>query len=266
MSVAAATASSPQTPETAATAELPMPIRKLVAQHMTVVTSFKAEAGLAGWVLASEGRQVVAYTTSDGQHLIVGSLIDENGRNLTSVYASTYERRPDLTSSYRQLDSARYVTDGPVTSTHVIYVFFDPNCIFCNFAWKALRPYIQAGLQVRWIPVGFLKPTSSQRAVAILEAKEPTRALEINETGFVASAEEGGITSLSVAKPGTLSALTANRALMDAFGGHGTPTFVWKDSRGAIRTKSGMPPLSELATISGLPEQPQTDRSLDRFR
>lgn len=80
------------------------------------------------------------------------------------------------------------MTQGAATSKNVIYVFFDPNCVFCHFAWKALQPYVKAGLQVRWVPVGFLKPTSAQRAAAIREAKTPTQALDFNEQHFVTAA------------------------------------------------------------------------------
>jgi len=72
--------------------------------------------------------------------------------------------------------------------------------------------------------------------------------------------------AVSTMKPETLRTLTANRALMDAFGSNGTPAIVWKDSHGVVQAKSGMPPLSELSAMTGLPEQPETDRDLDRFR
>jgi len=245
---------------------LPAPIQALVARGILVGKSFIAEAGLTGWVVTRQGRTGIVYTTPDKQHLIVGSLVDANGRDLTPVYAATYVSKPDLGSLYKQLDSTRYVTQGASASKNVIYVFFDPNCVFCHFAWRALQPYVNAGLQVRWVPVGFLKPTSAPRAAAILEAKAPAQALQFNEERFVPATEDGGIIPVSTMKPETLHALTANRALMDAFGSNGTPTIVWKDSHGEVQAKSGMPPLSALSAMTGLPEQPETDRDLDRFR
>jgi thiol:disulfide interchange protein DsbG len=262
--LAYAHAATPAAP--ASTTILPAPIQALAARGTLVGKTFSAEAGLTGWVVTRAGRNGIVYTTPDKQHLIVGSLVDANGRDLTSVYAATYLPKPNLASLYEQLDGAGYVMQGAVTSKNVIYVFFDPNCVYCHFAWKALQPYVKAGLQVRWVPVGFLKPTSATRAAAILEAKAPEQALEFNEERFVSATEDGGIMPVSTIKPETLRTLTANHALMAAIGSNSTPAIVWKDSHGVVQTKSGMPLLSELPAMTGLLEQPETDRDLDLFR
>jgi len=60
--------------------------------------------------------------------------------------------------------------------------------------------------------------------------------------------------------------LTANRSLTDAFGVNGTPAFVWKSADEKVQATAGMPPLSELPAITSLPEQPEPDHELDRFR
>jgi len=266
--LACAHAATPAVPASAAApvSTLPASIQALAARGILVGKSFSAEAGLTGWVVTRDGRNGIVYTTPDKQHLIVGSLVNANGRDLTPVYAAAYVPKPDLASLYKPLDGARYVMQGAVTSKNVIYVFFDPNCVYCRFAWKALQPYVKAGLQVRWVPVGFLKPTSAPRAAAILEAKAPVQALEFNEERFVPATEDGGIVPVSTMKPETSRTLTANRTLMDAFGSNGTPAIVWRDSHGVVQAQSGMPPLSELSAMTGLPEQPETDRVLDRFR
>ncbi|MFM0304591.1 thiol:disulfide interchange protein DsbG [Paraburkholderia sediminicola] len=269
LSVVAYTHSAASTASDAAsalTSTLPAPMQALVAHGVMVGKSFVAEAGLTGWIVTRQGHTGVVYTTPDRQHLIVGSLVDATGRDMTPVYAATYAPRPDLASLYKQLDGTRYVAQGTAASKKVIYVFFDPNCVFCHFAWIALQPYVKAGLQVRWVPVGFLKPTSATRAAAILEAKAPVQALQFNEERFVPATEDGGLNPVSTIRPETLRTLTANRALMDAFDSNGAPTIVWKDSHGVVQAKSGMPPLSALSAMTGLPEQPETDRDLDRFR
>jgi thiol:disulfide interchange protein DsbG len=156
----------PATPASASApaSTLPAPVQALAARGILVGKSFIAEAGLTGWVVTRQGRIGIVYTTADRQHLIVGSLVDATGRDLTPIYAASYVPTPDLASLYEQLDGTRYVTQGASASKNVIYVFFDPNCVFCHFAWRALQPYVKAGLQVRWVPVGFLKPTSAPRA------------------------------------------------------------------------------------------------------
>jgi thiol:disulfide interchange protein DsbG len=54
--------------------------------------------------------------------------------------------------------------------------------------------------------------------------------------------------------------------LMGRFGMSGTPALVWKDSAGKVQTHLGLPPLSKLPAITGLPEQKIDDPELARFR
>jgi len=46
---------------------------------------------------------------------------------------------------------------------------------------------------------------------------------------------------------------------MERFGAPGTPALVWKDSAGKVRVKIGMPRLSQLPAITGLPAQKNDD-------
>jgi len=47
----------------------------------------------------------------------------------------------------------------------------------------------------------------------------------------------------------------ANTRLMERFGAPGTPALVWKDKAGSVRVKIGMPRLSQLSAITGLPQK-----------
>ena len=227
----------------------PEPIRQLASRGFSVEKRFAAEAGLMGWVIRRDGKSAVVYTTPDNAHLVVGSLIDVRGQDLTAGYSELYGDRRDLQALYSKLDGAKYIAEGPSQSKVVIHVFFDPNCTFCHGAWNALKPYERSGLQVRWIPVAFLKPSSEGRAAAIMEAKRPAEALVRNETDFNETTEDGGIKPIGKAKPDTVRALAANRHLMSAFDGTGTPLFVWKDIEGKVRLASGLPPISEIADM-----------------
>ena len=60
--------------------------------------------------------------------------------------------------------------------------------------------------------------------------------------------------------------LEENMTLMGHFGMSGTPALVWKDSSGRVQTHLGMPPLSKLPAITGLPKQKIDDPELARFR
>jgi thiol:disulfide interchange protein DsbG len=232
-----------------------------------VVQTFQAASQLKGWVLSKGGRYTMVFTTPDGKTLIVGELIDESGKNLTAEYAHEYFPKPDLAALFPALEDSAHVVEGTQKSPKsVIYVFFDPNCPFCHLTWKALQPYEKAGLQVRWLPVAYLMQTSAGRAAAILEAKNRTTAFRQNEEKYNMEKHEGGIDALSKPADATMRQLQANNELMQKFGAFGTPALVWKDGQGKIQMKSGLPRLSELPAITGLPEQPETDPDLARFR
>jgi thiol:disulfide interchange protein DsbG len=53
---------------------------------------------------------------------------------------------------------------------------------------------------------------------------------------------------------------------MEKFAINGTPGIVWKDANGKIQIKGGMPRLSEIARITGLPEQRIDNPDLQKFR
>jgi thiol:disulfide interchange protein DsbG len=53
---------------------------------------------------------------------------------------------------------------------------------------------------------------------------------------------------------------------MGTFGIAGTPGIVWRDKQGKIQVKSGMPRLSELAGMTGLPAQKEDDPELAKFK
>lgn len=229
---------------------------------MKVVNKFKAAGGLNGWVLQQGGQNSVVFTTTDGKHLIAGALIDETGQNLTAQYAEKYVPKPEYEKLMPQLEKSAYVTMGAKgnAAKSTIYAFYDPNCSFCHLAYKALKNYEGAGLQVRWVPVAFLGPTSSTKATAILEASNPEAALHENET------TNGGIKPADKVSDAVAKKLEANSKLMQSFGFSGTPGIVYKDKNGKVMTKNGMPRLSELPTITGLPEQKIDDPDLQRFR
>jgi thiol:disulfide interchange protein DsbG len=53
---------------------------------------------------------------------------------------------------------------------------------------------------------------------------------------------------------------------MERFGVGGTPGLVWADEKGNVQVKAGMPRLSELPSITGLPAQKIDDPELKDFR
>lgn len=188
-----------------------------------------------------------------------------------AVIASTVAAGPaaaaaDAQKLFAALEKADAVHEGAADPKRVLYVFFDANCYYCHLTWKALQPYEKEGLQVRWVPVAYQRPTSLGRAAAIMQARDRAAALRANESRYDAAQFDGGIAPWHDV-PAKLSAqIEANTELMQAFGAPGTPALVWKEPAGAIRVKAGVPRLSELPRITGLPARANEDPELARFR
>lgn len=246
--------------------DYPKPIQGAVASGVQVVKSFPAASGLTGWVLSQGGRYSIVFTTADRKTLLAGVLIDENGENLSSQYEEKYVPKPNFGALFPQLEKSSYVIEGAAKNPkNVIYVFFDANCPFCHYTWQALQPYEKAGLQVRWIPVAVLGPTSLPKAIEIMAASDKTAAFRKQEENSGKSWTPSAASS-ETAQPAIVQRIRDNATLMEKFGIAGTPGVVWKDAHGSVQVKGGMPRLSELSAITGLPEQKVDDPALQRFR
>jgi thiol:disulfide interchange protein DsbG len=184
------------------------------------------------------------------------------------LVASAHARQPapaELPALYAALEKTDAVVEGLTSPKRVLYIFFDANCWYCHLTWKALQAYEKAGLQVRWVPVAYQKDSSTTKAAAIMQAKDRVAALRENETGYRAESYDGGIAPAKASK--ALEAqLEANFGLMDRFGVSGTPGLVWKDEKGRVRVRTGMPRLSQLPAITGLPAQKIDDPELKQLR
>jgi thiol:disulfide interchange protein DsbG len=191
------------------------------------------------------------------------------GAVLAGVAASPADARSvsprDFPAFFSILEKTDAVIEGPSSPKRILYVFFDANCWYCHLTWKALQPYEKAGLQVHWVPVAYQKESSTGRAQAIMQAKDRVAAMRENETGYRAKSYDGGIAPAKAPQPLAVR-FKANIKLMERFGVGGTPGLVWTDEKGNVQVKAGMPRLSELPSITGLPAQKIDDPELKDFR
>jgi thiol:disulfide interchange protein DsbG len=276
-------------PAVAATAQaLPPALASAIrAGGLKVEKTFPAISGLTGFVLNRQGEYSIVYATPDNQTIINGVIIGPDGKNMAPVYSEQYIPKPDYDAMWPTLEKAAVVVTGAKGDKvkAVVYAFLDPNCIFCHLAWKAFKPYEQVGLQVRWLPVAFLKPTSASLAAAIMQAEDPTAMLNKHETlyktgGLAGAAPDqppvkkgspanfGSTTDISkvVVSSETRAKLDENSRLMKAFNFNGTPAMVYRDLKsGKVVTKNGMPYLHELPGMFNLPAIPNSDPELARF-
>jgi thiol:disulfide interchange protein DsbG len=171
----------------------------------------------------------------------------------------------ELPGLFSALEKTDAIAEGPTSPKRILYVFFDANCWYCHLTWKALQAYEKAGLQVRWVPVAYQKESSTTKAAAIMQAMDRIGAMRENETGYRAKSYDGGIAPAKASKA-IAAQLDANFELMDRFGVSGTPGLVWKNEKGRVQVKTGMPRLSQLPAITGLPAQKIADPELAEFR
>jgi thiol:disulfide interchange protein DsbG len=246
--------------------QTPPVLERAVRAGVKVVRQFPAASGLTGWVLSQGTSHSLVYTTADGKTLVAGALVDERGQNLSAQHEDMYIPKPDSAAAFAQLEKSAFVAEGSMKKPKsIIYAFVDPNCPFCHYLWRAVQPYQAAGLQVRWIPVATLGATSMPKAIEVLTASNKTEAFRRMENNHGSPWKpQAGKTEQN--HPSVAASIYKNGELMEQFGIAGTPGVVWRDSKGKVHVKSGMPRLSELPSMTGLPAQRITDPGLAKFK
>lgn len=237
-------------PLSAMAALYPKPIQSLMEDGLKIEKSFPAASGLTGWVVSQNNRYFIVYTTADKKTLIAGNLIGEDGRDLSAMDEEKYVPTPDHAGAYQALTKASLITEGEGRKgASPLYVFFDPNCPYCQKLWQVLQPYERAGLQVHWVPVAYLGPTSQPKAARMLAAADRTSAFREHMQRF---GQDRTAPADVKANADVSQALERNLALMHQFGMQGTPALVWRHADGKVRTLVGLPPASALPGITGM--------------
>lgn len=154
-----------------------------------------------------------------------------------AALAASDGQKPRIEIALAAAPKATWIAQGQ--GRREMYVFFDPNCAYCPMLYKNLQPLIAPyGLQLRWIPVAMLDPTSLGKAAAILQAKDPKAALDYNEAHFNAGAYAGSI-SEEIPTGGTEARLRANEALLNQVGIPVVPTMLFQTKSGEAMVIQG---------------------------
>ncbi|TAN13759.1 MAG: disulfide isomerase [Burkholderiaceae bacterium] len=168
---------------------------------------------------------------------------------------------------WQELEKTPFIREGAddAHAKATIYAFFDPNCIFCHLAWKLSQPYLKEGLQVRWIPIAFVMPDSAAKAAWLITSPDPATALNAGESGWKQGVADGGGAFLKGPVTDEVKArLKANETLFTKLGLDATPSFVYKDALGEVKTLPGLSNQHMFTTMTGLPFIPTTDPDLAR--
>ncbi len=228
--------------------ELPAPIKALQKHGLKVVGELPAVSGLKAYAGYMDQQPYALYLMPDGKHVMVGSVFDAQGENVTREPLKAATAQPMSKRTLAQLEASKWVRDGSATAPRIVYAFTDPNCPYCHKFWEQSRPWVKAGkVQIRNILVGILRDTSPGKAAAILAASDPARALNQNEQNFAA----GGIHPLKPIPSELRAALLANEALMRELGMQGTPAIFYEDAQDLLHSATGAPPDADLETILG---------------
>jgi thiol:disulfide interchange protein DsbG len=237
----------------------PMLVSLQKAGKLKVVRQFSTEVpGLTGYIVSNKDGNQVVY----GEHgyLFVGHVISPKGDDLTDDYHDRYGPKPDYATVVKQLESGGHLIGEGRATAPLLYIFADPNCIFCYHFYRMAEPLVAAGrLRLRWVMVGFLQSSSTAKAVAILSARDPLGALHADEDRFDTAHESGGIAPARAQDAAVQAALKAHLSAMDAVGSSGTPTLLYHDEKGRWGAVIGLPTrdwLTRYAQGKRLPARP----------
>lgn len=241
------------------TASYPPAVQRVVDQGVEITSKFDAPGGLTGYAAKNNGKDLIFYSTADGQYIVLGPVIDAEGRNLSARHAEQHLPGPDWEEAWKTAEEdGHWIAVGSDDPERIIYTFTDPNCSFCNLFWRATSDYFDDGLQVRHLLVGLIKPSSTPKGAAILAADNPAEKLARHENNF----DQGGIEVADTPDGQAMSRVQANTRMMRQLGLTGTPATLYRDSEGKARMVSGMPRLSRLQAILRLPTQEHDDPKL----
>lgn len=237
------------------TLEVPSIVQRSLRDGDEVLHSFH-DGDLTGWVVKPVGmKPVIAYTANKDQVLIYGEAVANKG----DLFALAHEdkikpflSKPKMSveAASLDLDSLNGFSEGAsdTNADKTIYAFIDTSCVFCHYAYLAMRPYIEQTktVQVRWIPVALLSEDSVSKAAALVESGNPQKLLktmnkewnEIDGVKFPVSSEpsEKGVAMVE-----------ANTQFLRNLGSESTPTFLHQDESGKLTLTKGMQSLDVFA-------------------
>ncbi|MDX1464607.1 MAG: thiol:disulfide interchange protein DsbG [Halomonas sp.] len=225
----------------------PAPIQALVEEGLEVHARFEAPGGLDGFAASHRGREMAVYLTPDGEHAVVGTLVDAEGNDLSAAPLDEHVRRAQEAEVWQSLEQSHWIRDGDPDAERILYTFTDPNCPYCERFHAQSRPWVEAGrVQLRHIMVGILESDSPAKAAALLGADDPSAALQAHQQsdeGIAASAQPREIEEQ----------VRANNQRFERLGLIATPTTYYRRDDGRLEQVQGAPQEARLIELMGSP-------------
>jgi len=228
--------------------ELPQAIKQLQAKGAVIKGSFDAPNGLRGYAAEYQNNGIALYLTPDGKHVLVGSLFDEQGQDLSAEPLEKLVYAPMSKAIWAKMEKTAWIADGKPDAPRTVYLFSDPNCPYCNMFWQQARPWVESGkVQLRHIMVGIIREDSPGKSAALLAAKDPAKALQQHEKAGKASS----LKALDNIPENVQKQLDSNLALMEELGLAATPAIFYLDEQGRLQSQQGAPRPETLGKILG---------------
>ncbi|OEY65892.1 thiol:disulfide interchange protein DsbG [Marinobacter sp. X15-166B] len=248
LALGAALATTALLPLTVQAADYPAPVQQLVERGVDIVDQFDAPGNLTGYVGEMQGQPVAFYLTDDGQHVIIGPMLDAAGNNLTDDKVQKLVIGPKMAQAWPQLEQSNWAREGDANAETIVYTFTDPNCPYCHKFHEAAQPWVDAGkVQLRHVMVGILRADSLTKAATILGSNNPHEAIVRHNAAF----SSGGIKVDDRAVSKARDQVAANNQLMQSLGLRATPSTFYKDADGQVTMKQGLPRPAEISAIMG---------------
>lgn len=212
-------------------------LKALKEQGVSVVYEFDTPMGLQGYVGEAEGQILTFYASQDGKNLIIGTMINQYGDNLSERVIHEDVVRPKLEAAWPRLESSQVVQEGSKDAETILYSFTDPNCPYCVRFRQQINPWIESNeVQIRHIMVGMLAEDSVRRSAMILESPNSAELLQQQQ----ATMRKGGIElDPELVSKGYLTVREHNN-LMGDLDFYGTPMTVYRDQDNEIQVIQGI--------------------------
>jgi len=210
---------------------------------VTIVRRFPAAGGLEGYVLQVGAARSIAFGVDRGRYLVLGRLLDAAGHDLTKSYAARYLLAGGV---WNALSKAAWIARGARHPRAIVYAFVDPNCPYCHVFWKEAHALYARGLEVRYLLVPVIRPSSLNKAAWVLAGKNRLGRLIAQERDY------GKPDAPRLAHPDAaeIAILKRNTRMMLALGLNGTPGFVYRlHGQGPVRFLDGLPAPQDLAPL-----------------
>jgi thiol:disulfide interchange protein DsbG len=226
--------------------ELPAPVAALERQGVIIQGSFDAPGGLTGYAATIDGQPLALYLTEDGRHVIAGTLLDEEGNDLTSDQLAAHATGMDGDELWNTLEQTHWIPDGDDSAPRVVYTITDPYCPFCRRFWEVARPWVDAGaVQLRHVMVGVIRDSSTERAAALMESDDPTAELHRH-------VRADGDVDLPPSSAAGRRLIAENNLTFHRLGFSATPTSFYRDGQRVIPVQ-GLPQGARVHAVMGGP-------------